>query len=134
MDLNIAGAAARRTDMLGIQWQWDELDIPMYQQENRTTAAQARAVEPDIAILADLSTLPSRCDPANPSTCVSAVQLMTAYTKVREATKIDGFYLGAYAYNGDACHSTDPPLGGVEYPLCHSDIELLAVSRFLAAL
>jgi hypothetical protein len=134
MDLDIAGAAARGTDVLGVQWQWDELNIPVYQQENATTAAQARAVEPNIAMLADLSTLPSRCDPSKPETCVSAAQLMTAYTEVQQATKIDGFYLGAYADDSDACHSTDPPQGGINYPLCHADIEMQAVSRFLAAL
>lgn len=134
LDLNIAGAAAHGTDMLGIQWQWDELNIPVYQQENATTAAQARAVQPRIAIIADLSTLPARCDPARPATCVTAEQLMTAYTKVQEATQIDGFYMGAYADDSDACHSTDPPQGGEEYPLCHSDISLQAAWKFLVGL
>jgi hypothetical protein len=79
---DIAGAAARYADVSKIQAQVHETEIPAYQSLVETTARQARAANPSVIFLSNLSTS---------VTTVSADQLFDAAQSVKGI--VDGHYL-----------------------------------------
>jgi hypothetical protein len=79
---DIAGAAARYADVSKIQAQANETEIPDYQSLVGTTAHQARAANPSVVFLSNLSTS---------VTTVSADQLFAAARSVSGI--VDGHYL-----------------------------------------
>lgn len=78
---NIAGDAARSADVVDIQAQRLEFDPVAYRAFVAQAAAQAKAANPNVKILAEIST----------GTSFSASQMYAAWASVRDI--VDGYYL-----------------------------------------
>jgi hypothetical protein len=104
LDLGLAGSMARVADAVELQAQSLERDPSAYATFVREAAAQARAGNPDVTVLAGLSTNP-------PGTTVNSQQL----TEAIQASKSDvaGYWLNIPG-NGPrcpTCHGARPDLG-----------------------
>lgn len=81
---NVAGTAAKYADVIAIQGQGSELDIPLYASFITQATQQARQANPHVVVLAGLSTSPNGVQ-------VSPQQLTDAYTAVKDV--VDGYWV-----------------------------------------
>jgi Tfp pilus assembly protein PilV len=97
--LNLAGGAARSADVVDIQAQGSESDAATYTDFVRRAAAQARAANPKVVVLAGISTNPS-------GRHVTADQLRAAIAAT--SSTVDGYWLNIPAA-GTACPRCGQP-------------------------
>lgn len=81
---NVAGAAAKYADVVAIQAQGSELDVPQYASFITQATQQARQVNPHVVVVAGISTNPNGVQ-------VSAQQLNDAYNAAKDV--VDGYWL-----------------------------------------
>jgi hypothetical protein len=84
LDLNLAGQMAQAADYVELQSQSLERNTATYSRFVHTAASQARAANPQVKVLAGLST-----NPSGPP--VSVEQLIAAYNATRST--VDGYWL-----------------------------------------
>lgn len=99
LDLGLAGSIARVADVLELQAQSLERDPSTYAAFVHQAAAQARAVNPNIRLLAGLSTNP-------PGAAVTSQQLAAAVQVSRSL--VNGYWLNIPG-NGPRCPTCNPP-------------------------
>lgn len=103
---NIAADTARYADVYEIQAQGSETDIPKFSNFVTSAAAQARAANTNIKVLAGISTNPS-------GQVVTSDRLSAAFSAVRSS--VDGYWLNI-------------PSGGAYCPKCGTAQPSLAIS------
>ncbi len=98
IELRIAEAAARYADVYDIQAQGSQRNIELFTRFVRQAAAQARAVNPRIVILAGISTNPSgqRAD---------AAEIVNAIAATRDV--VDGYWLNVPSPSPQCPHCTE---------------------------
>ena len=99
LQLGLAGSAAKASDVLELQAQSLERDTGTYATFVREAAAQARAANPRVAILAGLSTNP-------PGAAVTSEQLTAAIRATRGI--VDGYWLNIPG-RGPRCPTCNAP-------------------------
>jgi hypothetical protein len=106
LDLGLAGALARHADLIEFQAQSLERDTASYQAFVVAAARQARSANPDVGLLAGLSTNP-------PGATVDSGQLIAAIDATRR--HVDGFSLNIPGA-GPRCPTCNPaqPAVGIE--------------------
>jgi hypothetical protein len=103
LDLGLAQAAAQAADVVELQAQSLERDAATYQAFVRAAAAQARAANPGVSVLAGLSTNP-------PGAPVATGQLRAAVRATRAT--VDGYWLNI-PRPGPHCPTCNPPQPGI---------------------
>lgn len=101
--LNLAGAIARVAGVVEIQAQSLEREPQTYRALVRAAAAQARAANPDVSVLAGLST--------NPPGAVISSQQLAADIRVSSAA-VSGYWLNVPG-QGPRCPACHPPRPGL---------------------
>jgi hypothetical protein len=99
LDMNLIGAAARHADVIELQAQSLERDARVYEQFVRQAAAQARAANPHVRVLAGLSTNP-------PGPPVISEQLVAAIKATEQL--VGGYWLNIPG-KGPRCPTCNPP-------------------------
>jgi hypothetical protein len=99
LDLHLAAEMARAADVIDLQAQSLERSAATYAEFVRQAAAQARAVNPTVTVLAGLSTNP-------PGPVVSTRQLEAAVNGTRHL--VDGYWLNIPG-RGPRCPTCNPP-------------------------
>jgi uncharacterized membrane protein len=112
LDLRLAGQLAAVTDVLDVQAQSLERDAPSYAAFVTAAAAQARAANPKVTVLAGLSTNP-------PGDVVSAQQLVAAVRATQDV--LDGYWLNI-------------PGSGPRCPTCRPQQPQTGIATLLAVL
>jgi hypothetical protein len=99
LDLGLAGSIAKTTDVIELQAQSLERDTATYSAFVRAAAAQARAANPQVTVLAGLSTNP-------PGAAVDSQQLISA---IRATSRIvNGYWLNVPG-RGPQCPTCNAP-------------------------
>jgi hypothetical protein len=105
--LGLAASAARYADVIDIQAQGSEASLSRFTSFVKAAAAQARAANPHVIVLAGLSTNPS-------GQHVTSAQFTSAYNAVRP--DVNGYWLNIPA-QGSACPRCGTPQTKVAVPL-----------------